>query len=172
MRDTQGQVRKLTEPVVNPEIWNGIEQGNIGCSKELSRDIEHSQHNDKTDVRNDDELGLILAEDSTGGLKVAHMQPLANALLNPLHAALASGSIEEQIRLPSKELMADKSDHLSNRRVLEKLSEVNPSQVVKISPVRLSGGHKRHVLVHVASEAVVTVVRELPGEVRHQEEAV
>lgn len=65
--------------------------------------------------------------------------------------------------------MAKEVHELEDGGVLEELVEVDGTKQGLLGGLRLSGGDEGHVLLHVTGEAVVTVVRELPREVRDHE---
>lgn len=166
------KLKRLTKPVMNPEIGNKVEEEDVGISNLLSNRVEHSQHHDESNVRDQDELGLILAENSAGGLEMAHTQPAANTGWLSLHASLAAGGVEEEVSLPSEQLMCDEADDLSERGVFEQFMEVHSSNDGQPGLLGLCSRNESHVLFHVASESMVAMVRIFPREVRDQEEAV
>lgn len=163
---------RLTKPVMNPEIRNKVEEENVGISNLLGSKVEHSQHHDESNVRDQDELGLVLAEHSAGRLEMAHTQPAADTSWLSLLACLAAGGVEEQVSLPSEQLMCDEADDLSERGVFEQFMEVHSSNDRQPGLLGLCSGNESHVLFHVTSESVVAMVGIFPRKVRDQEEAV
>lgn len=100
---------------------------------------------------------------------MAHAPP---AGVLALHAVLASRRVDEQVRLPASELVEEELEHLHDGDVLKELRvEVQVGEA--LAGALLDGlGHKGHVLLHVAGEAVVAVVRVLPRKVGHHERRV
>ena len=162
---------KLTEPVVDPEVGDEVKVENSGDANLLGSKVQSSEHKSETDIGDEDEGSLAGAENSAGGLEVADSEPASKTALGlPLLATLASAGVEEGVHLPSKELVEDESDGLGNGGVLDQLSDVHTSNAEGQRRLGLSAGHKGHVELHVAGEAVVTVVRVLPAEVGDHEE--
>lgn len=161
-----------TEPVVDPEVRDGVEEEDGGDVKDLSGLVQGSEGDGEAKVGNGNEDGLVGTENGTGGVEVADVEETAEGTNLTLLAALASGGVEEEVHLPSEELVADEVDKLEDRGVLEKLVKVDAAEQGLLGGLGLSGGNESHVLLHVAGEAVVTVVRELPGEVGNEEEGV
>lgn len=159
--------------MVNPQVGNKVEEENGRNTNLLGSKVQSSSHKSKTDIGDEDEDGLVGAENSAGRLEVTDSEPLGKASLGlPLLAALAGASVEEEIRLPSEKLVEDELDHLSSGGILNKLSDVDASNHERLGRLGLSLGDESHVEIHVAGEAVVAVVRVLPAEVGDEEERV
>jgi hypothetical protein len=188
-RRRRDERKKLTEPVVNPEVGNKPQEHDGGDANLLRRPVENGAEDGETNVGEEDEDGLVGAEDGAEGVEVADAEPLAEAGDGALQTALAGGGVEEHVHLPAEELVGDEVDELGDGSVLEELSPVDTEEpglaggalsgglllaeggLVDVA-LGLAHGDEGHVLLHVAGEAVVAVVRELPGEVRDAEEGV
>lgn len=159
------------EPVVNPHVGNGVEEEH-GAGADLGgAPVDGGGNDGQANVRDGDVEGLAGAEDGRGGLKVALAEPRGTLVLQRL---LAAGGIEKQVSLPAEELVADEASKLEDGGILKDL-EVDAEagqQAGAGLAVGSLGGHKGHVLLHVAGEVVVAVVRELPAEVRYQQSRV
>lgn len=156
--------------MVHPEVGDGVEEQNSRSSDSLGGKVQGSEGDGQAEVRDEDEDGLVGAEHGAGGLEVADAEPLGQTLGLPLLAALTSAGVEQEIHLPAEELVEDNPDELGDGGVLKQLVQVDAGKDAVL--LGLGGGHKGHVEVHVAGEAVVAVVRVLPREVGHQEERV
>lgn len=162
--------------MVNPEVLLEVQQTNHLPANNLRGLVEDIAHDHETKIGQGNVDGLGVAEHCRGRLKVANPQPAHAALASlPLLAALTGGDVEEQVHLPAGQLMRDELDELDNGHILKHLGrllihvQVGQPPLVAIS---LGGRHKRHVLLHVAGEAMVAMVAELPAKVRDQEEGV
>ena len=162
--------------MVNPEVLLEVQQTNHLPANNLSGRVQDIAHDHKTKIGQSDIDGLGVAEHGRGRLKVADPQPAHAALARlPLLAGLASRDVEEQVHLPASELVRNQLDELDNRDILKHLSRllvhVQVGQLPLIA-VGLGGRDEGHVLLHVAGEAVVAVVGELPAEVGNEQERV
>lgn len=176
------QVSDGDQPVVNPHVGNKVDQpDSTPATKEFSlgSQVKSVDNQAEAEIRQGNEDTLTRAENSASRLKVADTQP---ARLLALLAVLTGRDVEQQVGLETSNLVENKLSGLDNRGVLEKLSSlVREEQLADGRPVlRLvllvatlgSLGHKSHILLHVASETVVAVVGELPGEVRDEKSRV
>lgn len=158
---------------MDPEVGDEVEVENGGNADLLGSKVQSSSSEGETNVGDEDERSLGGAEDSAGGLEVADAEPAGQAALGlPLLATLARAGVEEGVHLPSEELVEDELDGLGNGGVLNQLSDVHTSNAERQRRLGRSAGDKGHVEIHVAGEAVVTVVRVLPAEIGDHEERV
>lgn len=150
------------QPVVNPHVGLDVHEENhlpadVGRGK-----VEDVSHDGEAEIGDGNEDGLAGTEDGRGGLEVADAKE-ADVLL--LLAVGAGRDVEEEVRLPASELVEEELDDLNDGDVLKELAvevQVNEAALLAI----LGGvGNEGHVLLHVAGEAVVAVVRVLPAEV-------
>lgn len=156
------------QPVVDPEVGLAVHQEHHLPADHGRGEVEAVADNGETDVGDEDVDGLAGAEDGAGGLKVADAEPAALALL----AGGTGGGVEQEVHLPAGELVENELDELDKGDVLEELAvEVEVGKAALLA-VLLGGGDEGHVLLHVTGEAVMAVVRELPGEVGHHESRV
>ena len=157
------------EPVMNPHVGGDVQEKDSPPAKHAGGEVDGIAHNGQAEIGQSNEDGLAGTEDGAGGLKVAHAQPAGGLAL------LADGAgrdVEEEIHLPSGNLMGDELEQRDDGRVLEQLGvEVQVGQAA-LALLRDAAGDKHHVLLHVAGEAMVAVVGELPAEVGHHEERV
>lgn len=157
------------KPVVNPEVRHEVQQGNSLPPNDSAGEIEGAENETQAQVGVGNVQGLVGAEDGRGGLEVAHAPP---AHVLALHAVLAGSGVGQEVRLPASQLVEEELEHLDDWHILEELGvQVQVGQ--SLAGALLDGlGDKSHVLLHVAGEAVVTVVAVLPGEVRHEQRRV
>lgn len=157
------------KPVVNPEVRHKVQQRNGLPANDGASGVESTKDKSQTKIRVGNVQSLVGTEDSRGGLKVAHAPP-AHTLA--LHAVLAGGGVDEEVRLPPSQLVEKQLEHLDNGHILKQLRvDVQVGQTLFRALLdRL--GDKGHVLLHVAREAVVAVVAVLPGKVRHEQRRV
>lgn len=158
--------------MVNPDVRHAVEEERVEAANLLGDKVQHGAHDGQADVGEEDEDGLAGTEHGAGGVEVADAEPLGEARGLALVGALAGGGVEEQVELPSEELVADEAQHLPDGRVVKELLEANAGEQGLAGRLGGGGGDKGHVLLYVAVVEVVAVVGELPREEGHQEEAV
>lgn len=161
---------------MNPEVLLEVQQANHLPANNLRGLVEDIAHDHETEIRKGNIDGLGIAEHSRGRLKVANPQPAHAALASlPLLAALAGRHVEEQVHLPTGQLMGEELDELDNGHILKHLGGLLIHvQVGQLPLVAISrgGGDKRHVLLHVAGETMMAMMAELPAEEGNQKEGV
>lgn len=155
---------------MDPEVGNEVEESKSRGTNSLASKVQSSTHESQANVGDEDEDALLVAKDSTSRLKVADVQPPTQASRLLLKTSLASGGVEQEVCLPSEELVEDEADALSNRSILKELAEVDSNKDGRSGGLGLSGRDESHVLLHMAVESMVTVVRILPGKVGNQKE--
>lgn len=157
------------KPVVDPEVRHEVQQGNSLPPNDSAGKVEGTENETQAQVGVGNVQGLVGAEYCRGGLEVAHAPP---AHVLALHAVLAGSGVGQKVRLPASQLVEEELEHLDDWHVLEELGiQVQVGQT--LAGALLDGlGDEGHVLLHVASEAVVTVVAVLPGEVRDEQRRV
>lgn len=148
--------------MVNPHVGNDVEKCNGLPANVEGTPVQSTAGESQAQIREGDEEGLTRAEDGRGRLKVAHAQP---ALVVTLKTLLSGGSVDQEVSLPSSQLVEDQLNDLDNGRILDHLRvQVKVGQTAR--GALIDGlGHESHVLLHVAGVVVVTVVAVLPAEV-------
>lgn len=148
--------------MVNPHVRDDVKKRNSLPADVEGAPVQSAAGESQAQIRKSDEDGLTGAEDGRGRLKVAHAQP---ALVVTLKTLLSSGGVDQEVSLPSSQLVEDQLDDLDNGRVLDHLGvQVKVGQAAGGALVD-SLGDESHVLLHVAGVVVVTVVAVLPAEV-------
>jgi len=160
--------KELTQPMVDPKVGNTVQEEDGLPANDIGGEVEGVASNGEAEVGDGDEDGLVGAKDGAGGLKVAHTQPTSLALL----AVGAGRDVKEQVHLPAGELVGDELEELDDGHILKQVGI--EEQVGDATATAGLGalGHKGHVLLHVARESVVAVVRELPAKVGDQQRRV
>lgn len=153
------------EPVVDPEVGNSIEQEGGQAANSLASQVESVSDQSQTDIGDQDVQGLLGAEDDGCGLEVGLAEPAALAL----QTLRTSRDVEQQVCLPSEQLVADKLDQVHSRGLLKQLAidaQVRPPGACgDLALVVLLGrGDESHILLHVAGVHVVASVAEFPAE--------
>lgn len=160
-------MEELTEPVVNPHVWLDVEEEGVASADNTREHVESAERHEQANVGEENEGSLALAEDAAVRVEVA----LADAGTRALQTVATGRDVPDEVAHPTKDLVAHKSEELVSRGVLEVLHG-RVSLLLLLLVVLLGGGNEDHVLLHVASVLVVTVVRELPGEVGDHERRV
>lgn len=157
---TRGTGDGHTQPVVDPQVGHNVHEEDSRPADVGRRKVQHAGHQDQAKVGEGNEDGLAGTEDSASGLKVAQAVP--GSVLTLL-AVVTGREVEQKVHLPASNLVDNQLQHLGQGSVLDQL-RVEPERGK--AGLHLMGGrgarHKDHILLHVASEAVVAVVRVLP----------
>lgn len=140
--------------MVPPHVGDKVEPANHGPANKGRGVVETATDEEEAEIRKSNVESLAGAEDGAGGLKVRLAEP---ALFGALLAVLARGDVEHHVHLPAGELVGNELNEVDNRGVLDNLG-VEEESVDAGLAVLFGGRDKDHVLFHVASEAVVTVV--------------
>lgn len=162
------QVGDGDQPVVNPDVGNDPQERNRLPVKNLSRLVEDEAGDSKTNVGDDDEVGLLGKEENTPGVEVAAALVEPAFLVVVANTALvASRDVEEEVGLPAEELVGKQLDGGDNGRVLGELLKGLDGDAHFIGHLLNGARNEDEVLVDVAGEAVVAGMRDLPGEIRN-----
>lgn len=151
---------------MNPHVRDNVEKSNRLPADIGRAPVESTASESQAEVGEGDEDGLTGTEDRRGRLKVAHAQP---ALVVTLQTLLSSRGVDQQVGLPSGQLVENELDELDNGRVLDHLGvQVEVGQTA-LGALIDGLGDKSHVLLHVASVIVVAVVAVLPAKVGNEQ---
>lgn len=153
------EFEERTQPVVDPEIGNDVEEEDVPCADD-STSVPHDRaHDQKTDISHENQFPLGTGEQCTGGVEVAGLLDSTLAV----GATLDTGShIQEEIQLPSEQLVADKLDEGHDGGFLGQVLELLNGDIALGCELILGPGNKDSILFHVAGVAVVTGVGDLP----------
>lgn len=161
----------LTEPVVNPEVGDNIEQSNLPSSHLSGQVVERTADNQEADISNGNQVCLGVGEEGAERVEVAVAEHLGAVCL--LGQALASSAdVEHQVSLPSKQLVSHKGDGIVERSLLNQLLDLLKHGRHPVLTLLLSRRNEDGVLLNVAVVTVVSRVSDLPREVRHHKQGV
>lgn len=155
--------------MVHPEVRHEVEEEH-GVPAEDGRAVVDGRTGDhEANVGDGNVQRLAGPEDGARGVKVALGAPALAVLLT---AVGASRDVEEEVSLPSEQLVHDQPEQRDNGRILEQVSIDAELGEEALLVVLLGARHEGHVLLHVAREPVVAGVRELPREEGNKKERV
>lgn len=161
----------LTKPVVDPEVGHNVEQSNLPSSHLGSQVVERAADNQKANISDGNQVCLGVGEESAERVKVAVTKRLGAVCL--LGQTLGSSAdIEHQVELPSKDLVAQKSNCVVQRSFLKQLLELLDHGRHLALALLIGGRNEDGVLLDVAVITVVSRMGDLPREVRHHEQGV
>ena len=164
----------LTEPVVNPQVWQEVPDEHVRPPEVLSKNVQSATGNQKTQVAEKDQLGILGLVQRAAGVEV--VDTAAEAVLLALSTTLSlvlvivvPGDVGKQVDGPATDLLIEEVEGGRDGGFLGQFGQLvgvlaNPRGV--LFP-RL--GDVDHVLGDVAGRLVVLAVRDLPREVRDQE---
>lgn len=160
----------LTQPVVNPEIGDDVEQHDLP-GIDLSRQVvERASNEEKTDIRDGDQRSLRVGPQRTNGVNMAVSEHLPAVFFGQ---TLVSGTdIEQHVQLPSEKLMSEQSNSVIERSLLDQLHKLAEQSGLLVLNFGFSGRHKDNVLVDMGVVTVMSAMGDLPGKERHHEKRV
>ena len=178
----EGRVRVLQvgdghEPVVDPEVGRDVPDGEGGGAVGVREGGEGGEREADAEVAEEDEVFVLALEEGARGEEVVDAGPPAVLLAEAFALGLAvvavvACHVGEQVGGPAAELLLDEVDERRERGLLDELvqlvREPAPSRGVFVA----RRGHKHHVPLKVARGFVVLAVRDLPGEVRDEQQRV
>jgi hypothetical protein len=102
----------LTEPVVNPEIWNEVPNEEVGPSELLDDDCEDADGDGNTNVAQNDELGILGLIQRRAWIEMVDASEVSVFLsltttLSLLLMVVMSGNIGSKIQPPPCKLLTD-----------------------------------------------------------------
>lgn len=150
---------RRTQPVVNPEVGNDIEQHHVPRANDSAEVVHNGAHDQQTEVGIGNKNPLRRREESAGWVVVACKCDFALILGSALNT---SGDIEEEVQLPSHQLVANELNEGNNWSLLSKVLQLLDLQVLLGGQVLIGPRDKDSVLLHVASVAVVASMGDLP----------
>jgi hypothetical protein len=157
--------------VVHPEVGNEVDEESLEQTNLLTEVPDSRAHEQKTEIRNRNEMALRLGPQRPRGIKVAVGLEPARALSLDRTALGSRSDIEEEVRLPPGELVREQAGKRVDGCILEHLEPLG--EVARFAcDVLFSPGDERRVLLRVVCVAVVARVRDLPGEVGDEQDRV
>lgn len=160
--------------MVHPEIGNKVPDSHVGPAESVTKIGESAGSNDKTDIRENNVLGMLAVEDGAAGIKVvdtatiAVLLALATALTLTLMEVVA-GDVGQEVVGPADDLLAKEVDQGVDGCLLAKLRQLVDHASNTIGLLLAGSGQEDHVTLHVAGGLVVSTVGELPAEVGNEE---
>ena len=153
---------------MHPEVRHGVEEEHGGAAHDGHAVVDGSGGDHEPEVGHGNAPPLGGPEDGAHGVEVA----LGTPPLALLQAVLAGGNVEDEVRLPAEQLVGYQADERDDGRILEEIGVDAQLSEEAVVVVLLGARHESHVLLHVAREAVVARMRELPREEGHHQERV
>lgn len=167
-------ILRLTEPVVDPKVWDAVPDGHVVPAKGAAEVVEGAEGEDQANVADEDVLGVLGLVQRAGRVKVVDTaaQAVVLALATALTLALVevvAGDVGEQVVGPADELLHDQHEESVGGRLLGQLRQL-VDHLADASGVLLAGpGEEDHVALHVAGGGVMLVVGDFPAEVGDQQ---
>lgn len=157
--------------MVDPEVGHDVEQSNLPSSHLSGQVVERAANNQEANVSDGNQVCLGVGEERAERVKVAVTERLGAVCL--LGQTLASSAdIEHQVELPTKDLVAQKSNGVIERSLLKQLLKLLDHGRQSGLALLIGGRNEDSVLLNVAVIAVVSRMRDLPREVRHHKQGV
>lgn len=168
--DGCGGRKILTQPVVNPKVWQEVPDQHVVPAKLVDEEAEHSGSQTDTNIAENNQPGILLLEQRAARVEVADaaakavVLALATALTLAL-VVIVTGDVGQEIVGPADKLLANEHKQGVDGSLLSQLGQL-VDKFSKTSGLLLAGaGHKDHVALHVAGGLVVLAVGHLPAEV-------
>ena len=168
---------RLTQPVVDPEIRSTVPQGKVRPAVGAADEHEHSPDEGQTEVAEPDQVLILRLVQRARRVEVVDASEEAVALATAPALALTlvvvvAGDVGRQVDGPAAELLAHHVDERRDGGLLDELRQLVRQTARGRGKLVPPLGHEDHVTLEVGRGLVVLAVRDLPGEVRHQQSRV
>ena len=156
-----------TKPVVDPEVRGKIPDCHIGETVGFREHNENADTDSKTDVTEEDELGVLGLVKRTAWVEVVDTseEPVDLALSATLKLTLVvivTGDIAKEIHWPAQELLSDGVDQGCNRGLFSQLVQF-VDHFPDTTGINLASlGNEDHVTLHVSGGLVMFAVGDFP----------
>jgi signal transduction histidine kinase len=167
----------LTEPVVDPEVWDEVPHEQVCPAKVLADGEENGSNNRQTEIAEQDQMRIFGIVERTSRVEV--VDTASEAILVALATTVAlsavlvvASDVGQQIRGPATELLIEQMESSGQRSLLSQLVQLVGESANSRRELLASLGHEDHISLHVASGFVMLAVRDLPGEVGNEQERV
>lgn len=163
--------------MVHPQVRETVPDQQVQPAELGADEVQGSARKDKTQVTQDNQLGVLGLVQRAGGAEVVDTATPAVVLAHTAALGLAgvvvvAGNVVEQVQRPAEELLGQKVGGSQDGSLLAKLTELVQG-LADAGSVLLTGlGHEDHVASQVTSGLVVLAVGDLPGKVGHKQEGV
>lgn len=163
--------------MINPQIWQDVPHKEVRKSKVLSHPVEDAGGDQEPNIAECDEFCIFRLIQRTRWVEV--VDAIAEAILLPFSApfalslvAIMPGHIRDQVGRPATKLLVDKVEGSSEGCLFGELVELMQKVAISRSIIFSCLRHEDHVSLHVARRLVMLAMRDLPGEVWHQQSRV
>lgn len=166
---------KLTKPMVYPEIRNSIPHEKVQPAKVGSHIVQAAPSQEKTQVTQSDQLRVPRLVQWAAGIEMVDTTEITVllALTSTLGLTLmvvVAGDIGNEVQGPTEQLLEEEGSGGQNWSLLHQFAQLVCSLADTRSIVLPGLGNENHVASQVSSSLVVLSVRDLPREVRDQQE--
>lgn len=154
---------------MHPEVGNKVQKDDIPCTNLRRGVVQNRTHDKQTQISQGNAEILRLGEKVAEGIEVAGRATDRTILGQTLGTG---GDIQEEVQLPSEELVADELQEGDDGGFLGEMLELLDADVLLLGQFIVGPGDEDGVLLHVAGVAVVAGMGDLPGEVGDHQEGV
>lgn len=145
--------------MVNPEIRDNVEEEDVPSSNNSSGVPHDRAHDQQAEIRQGNILPLERSEQRAGWVVVAGKLHLALALRTTLGTC---SDIQEEIQLPSKQLVPNELDEGDDRSFFGEVLQLLDGDISLCRQLILCPGNENSILLHVAGITMVTSMSDLP----------
>lgn len=154
---------------MHPQIGNKVQKGDIPCANLCRGVVQNRTHNEQTQISQGNAEVLRPSKKVAEGVEVAGHATDRTIFRKTLRTG---GDIQEEVQLPSEELVADELQEGDDGSFFGQMLELLDADVLLLGQLVVSPRDKDRVLLHVAGVAVVARMGDLPGEVGDHQEGV
>lgn len=161
------QERELTEPVVNPQVWDTVPDQQVQPTVGSADIVQNGASDEKTEITQSNQLGISGLVQGAGRVEVVDTTEPTVGLtrttaLRLLGMVVVTGNIGDQIHGPAEQLLEKHVGGGQDGGLLHKLAQVM-NGLADTGSILLAGlGDKDHVTSKVTSGLVVLAVGDLP----------
>lgn len=164
----------LTKPVIDPEIRHKIPNCKIGPAVFATDQVQRCRSDGQSKIAEKDQIGILRLVKWASRVKVVNTTEKAVLLalattLGLARVLIVSSDVAEEVHRPATQLLSYDVYDGSNGGLLDQLVQL-VDQIADLCCILLaSPRYEDHVALEMTGCLVVFAVRDLPGEIRHQE---
>lgn len=163
--------------MVHPQVRNSIPHQQIEPAESLADKVQQCQRPQQAQIAEHDQLGVLALEQRARGVEMVDTSKPAVALSAAAALGLAlvivvARDVGKQVHGPAEQLLQDEVQRRLQRGLLHELSDLMHGFAQAAGVLLACLGHPDHVPAEIARCLVVLAVRDLPREVRHQQQGV
>lgn len=162
---------ELTEPMMDPHVWSKVQQQCHPPADLCGQEVQASQRKAKTNIREQYTQLLVRRKELSEQGEMALHSDFAS-LLAIWKTLLTSSDVEQQVQLPTEQLMSGETQECPDRGLLGMVRQLMEASHVARLQFLFDVWYKDNILFDVSGVSMMTCVGVFPGEVWYHEKGV